>query len=436
MISNQDLNHKGFLWRLFGKNSLSESQNKTLKLFLYIIFSGTFAAMLGIILYYVYALAAKSNGSQAFDWLLGIFSDFIAIMSASLSDSPYGPGGASYPPIAIIVLYPFAIICKDVFAIYEGLPLTIDELTSRVVLHKEFWIAMSLFWIICSICVILAITCKYRFGVKNSLKIAIIILLASPFVFAVMRGNTIYFALIFLLLFLLLYEHKNPWIRELSYICLVIAGAIKIYPLFFGVFLLHKKKFFASFRIAFYSVILFCVSFLLFESGLGDIGSFIQNLGGFASDNTRLLETNNLSITSLLYKLFYVISPSLATSRFFTITNISILVLVFLISSVAASICRSNFSRSVISSAVVILIPSVSYFYVLSFAIIPFMEFINNYDKFSSKKQWLYKILFSFMFFTPFIIAKNFIVHAIAVLIMLSVELYSVIKETKKTCHK
>ena len=104
-----------------------------------------------------------------------------------------------------------------------------------------------------------------------------------------MRGNTIYFALIFLLLFLLLYEHPNPIVREISYFCLVIAGLIKIYPLFFGVFLLHKKKIFPAVRIALYFFASFYLSFFLFEAGFDDFFSFTERLGSFMSNDLRLL---------------------------------------------------------------------------------------------------------------------------------------------------
>ena len=60
---------------------------------------------------------------------------------------------------------------------------------------------------------------------------------------------------------------------------------------------------------------------------------------------------------------------------------------------------------------------------------IPFMEFIKKYDDFDPKKQLLYKLFFGFIFFTPFIIAKNFIIHALIILTMLIIENYNVLKD-------
>ena len=183
-------------------------------------------------------------------------------------DSPYVVGGSSYPPLAIALLYPFALICRGAFANYAGETLTIDELTSKIIRHPEFWVSFLLFFAVCSLAIITIVLAKYRFDAKTSCKIAIIILFATPFVYAVMRGNTVYFALIFLLLFLLLYEHKNPVVREIGYLCLVLAGMVKIYPLFFGVYLLHKKKWFASCRIGVYFILGTLLSFFLYQDGL------------------------------------------------------------------------------------------------------------------------------------------------------------------------
>ena len=425
-----DLKEKSKFNKYFtASNALSDSQQRIVNFFFAATVVGVMTAMLGIILYYVYAFASLSNGSHAFDWLLGIFSDFVTIMDASLMDSPYAIGGASYPPFAIAILYPFALICKNVFAVYTGQGLTVDELTSRVVLTPQFWIAIVLFFLICTSLIVLAIVKIFRLDFKNSVKIGAIIIFSSPFVYAIMRGNTIYFALVFLLFFLLLKDSPNAFLREISYVCLALAGLIKIYPLFFGVFLLREKKIFASIRVAVYFCIGTFLSFFIYSAGLADFLYFMKNLGSFATDSHHLIAGTNLSLTSILYKLFEFISPSSGNGNVFSILNISILIVIFIVSSVIATITRSSLSRSVIASAVLILIPSVSYFYVLIFEIIPFMQFIKDYDYIGKKKRILYSALFFFLFFTLTILPACFILHSLAVFTMFAVECYSVISK-------
>ena len=404
------------------------NENKIFNVFAYVLFGGCFLAMLAIILYLVYSfVSATFAGSHANDWLLGIFSDFVEIMNASLSDSPYLHNGQSYPPIAILILLPFSLICKDVFALYSHeTGLTINELTARVVLHGEFWIALILFFTVSTASILLLLFLKYRPAPSIMLKMGAMVACSAPFVYAIMRGNTIYFALIFLLVFLLLYEHPNPIAREIAYFCLALSGAIKIYPLFFGVFLLRKKRFFPAVRVAIYSVLIFLISFGLFEDG---ISSFLENLGGFMQDGERLLNFRNLSFASLLYKLCYWIVPASVETTAFSAVNLIFMILIFVISTPAAILTKSDFSRSLIAVSVIILIPSITYFYVLAFMIVPLLEFIFHYEEMPAKRRKFYTPLFLILFFTPFIMPQFYIPHALMILTMWGAEIIWVIRD-------
>ncbi|MBE6530871.1 MAG: DUF2029 domain-containing protein [Ruminococcaceae bacterium] len=418
------------LYAFFGDKETPDTNKKIYNAFFAIISVSTVFAMLCIILYYVYAYAALYRGSAKFDWLLGIFSDFVVIMNFSLEESPYIVGDSSYPPIAIAMLYPFALICKEIFSQYEFSELTADELTAEVIAYPQFWIAMVLFFVLCSTLIVLLCAKLFEMGGKDILKLAITITFSAPFVFTAMRGNTIYFALIFLLIFLILKDSKNPTAREISYLCLALAGAIKIYPLFFGVFLLKEKKIFASVRVAVYFALIFGLSFFIFGKNFEYLSPFIDNLGGFMSDEVRLLAPNNLSISALLYKFLHIFIPRLdAESVVYSVIGLVAIILVFAISTYAAIGAKSNFSRYVICFAVVILIPTISYFYVIIFAILPLLEYIRSYTSLSLKKRVLYFFSFIFLFCTLFIFPKNFILHSFVILLLLSVEIASVFRE-------
>ncbi|MBO5939159.1 MAG: DUF2029 domain-containing protein [Clostridia bacterium] len=408
---------------------LSSKQNKLLNLLCYTVAAITVASMLGIILYYIYAFAALSMGSDRFDWLLSIFSDFVEIMNASLKQSPYLTNGTSYPPIAVVVLYPFAWICRGVFSAYSGMQLTLDELTARVILHPEFWIAIVLFFVLSIAALWLIITKKYHLDAISSLKAGALLMFSAPCVYAIMRGNTIYFALIFSLLFLLLYDHPKAWVREIGYLCLVLAGCIKLYPLFLGVFLLKQKKFFAATRVAVYFFVLFFLSFQLFRTGIDGMNPFLDNLGGFMFNGERLLSLRNLSLSSLIYKTFYLISPTLANSTFFAVFSLCLLLFTFAMAVVTAIFTKSTLSRSMIAAGIIILIPTVSYFYVLVFTFLPLMEFIKSVDEISERRKTLYTVLFLFLYSCCFLLTQCFVPHAIIVIAMLVIEEASVIRK-------
>ncbi len=427
---NSEINAKKDTKRLNSSRAVpfSPQQNRILNIFFFSILGATFLSMLAALLYYVYSYASLSAGIHDSDWLLGIFSDFVYIMNVSLEDSPYLVEDSSYPPVAIAVLYPFALICKSAFAQYSNSILTVDELTSAIVLHPEFWVAIVLFFVICSAAVVFALIYKFKLDAVQGIKLTVIVLCSAPFVYAVMRGNTIYFALIFLILFLTLYKSENPVLREVGYICLAISGLIKIYPLFFGVFLLHKKQIFASFRVGVYSVCGFFSSFLMFKRGLGDLEYFVNNLAGFSENQVRLDAGNNMSLTAMIYKIFRIFTNEPESLKLYKITNLVCLLTLFAVATFIAIAATSNLSRYIIATATVILIPSISYFYVLVFAILPFMEFLRHYDELPKFKQKLYFWLFLFLLFTPLIITQFFLPHTIVLLTMFVIECVSVIK--------
>jgi len=401
-------------------------RRKTFHIFSRVITASTVVAMLGTILYLIFALASMYHGSRDFDWLLGIFSDFVVIMDYALEESPYLVEGSSYPPLAIFILYPFALICKGVFAKYCDLTLTADELTSLVILTPQFWIALILFFLVTTTLVVFLLYRLFPVRRRDMIPFVSVIIFSAPFVYAIMRGNTIYFALIFLLLFLWLHESSSPLLREISYVCLALAGAIKIYPLFFGVFLLKKRKWLPALRVGLYTAVLFFVPFALLESGLSDLLPFLDNLNGFANNTLRLGATNNLSPSALIFQLLSLFG--LSYTVVYDVCMVLILSVIFLVGTYDALRTNDRLSRYIICFAVVTLIPSVSYFYTIVFAIIPFMEFIRCADTLDRFRYRNYFFCFMLLLFTPLIITQFFLIQCLVILWLFAGEVYRLFK--------
>ena len=392
-------------------------QNNAINVFFWATLGGAFIAMLCILALYFF-------DSRFFDGQLAVFSDFVEIMNVSIEDSPYLLEGSSYPPFAIIILYPFALICKNVFSSLAGQTLSVNELTLKLLDTYQFWISICLFFIICTTIIICLVSKKYELRGSNLFKVSSIIVLSAPFIYTVARGNSILIALIFVMLFLLFKDNKKPILRELSYVCLAISGCLKIYPLFFGVFLLKDKKVLASLRVAAYFFIIFFASFFFFAGDLNDWTEFTENLGGFMSNETRLTGFNNLSISALIFKVIHVFAPNLtAESTVFSVLNIIIIALIFLLSTVAAVATKNDFSRLLICSAIVVLIPSISYFYVIIFTLLPFLELLIKGNK---EKKYYYSFLF--LYISLFVIPSFFIPHSIIIIALLIFEVLKVLK--------
>lgn len=399
---------------------LSAAQGRILNIFLYSLLGGTFLCMLLAIILLLCAFSSEHFGSHAFDAVLSVFSDFTYIMKVSLEESPFLAAGASYHPVGIIILYPFALICRGVFAEYAGMDLTPNELTARMWLHPEFWVSYVLFFFICTSAIILLIIYEFRLPRSAAIKTAIIIAVSAPVAYTVTRGNTVFFALIFLLLFIVLHKSDSAVSREIGYVCLAIAGLIKIYPLFFGVVLLAKKRIWESVRVALYTALFFILPFLFYRGGLDELWGLLVNLSSFATSDAPLLNGANISLGGLLFKVFYALS--IPKNTFFNVVHLTLLLAVMIFATVTAIASRSELSRYVIAVSAFALIPSVSYFYVLIFMLIPFMQFIREYNSLPRYKQKLYSLFFMTFLCTAFVIPMLFVPQTLIIITMLVIE--------------
>ncbi len=406
---------------------LSSTQNKILNIFFYSLFGGTFLSMLLAIILLLCAFASKNFGSNTFDIILSVFSDFTYIMKVSLEESPFLVEGASYHPVGIIILYPFALICRGVFAQYAGMNLTPNELTAKMWLHPEFWVAYVLFFLICTSTIILLVIYEFKLQPVAALKAAFIVTVSAPLAYAITRGNTIFFALIFLLLFIVLHKSKNAFFREIGYVCLAISGLIKIYPLFFGVILLGKKKIWASVRVALYTVVIFLLPFLFYSNGWEELKGLFVNLNSFATADSPLLNGANISLAGLIFKLFTALS--IPTGMAFDVLHVILISVVFIFATVTAIAARSDLSKYIIAVSMFALIPSVSYFYVLLFMLIPLMQFIREYDGLPRYKQILYSVFFMTFLCTVFVLPMYFVLQTLIIITMLVIEGKDVIKK-------
>ncbi|AGI47099.1 hypothetical protein TALC_00084 [Thermoplasmatales archaeon BRNA1] len=98
--------------------------------------------------------------------------------------------------------------------------------------------------------------------------------------YAIQRGNCIFYAIVFMLLFILGYRSEKKWIRYASYVCLAIATGIKLYPALLAILILREREI-KEFLICVGLVAgVFLVSFLFTD---GDPISFLDNLFSFSS---------------------------------------------------------------------------------------------------------------------------------------------------------
>ena len=124
----------------------------------------------------------------------------------------------------------------------------------------------------------------------------------------------------------------------------------------------------------------------------------------------------------------HLFSPAATETIAFSIVNLLVLVAVFAVATVTAVYTSSRLSRAIICTAIVILIPPISYYYVLIFMMIPFMEYLMSFDSLSRPIRILYGCAFMFMMLTPILLPQIYIPHMLIISSMLAYEEYKVIK--------
>lgn len=380
------------------------------------------------IVYFLYLAANAYAGTEVKFFYPRIFCDFTQVAYFSINKDAYLlEGGSSYSALSLWLLAPFALIFKkDLDGIeYVSGSVNWGEPNMQIMASYRFWIAFLLYQAICFVAIYFL--AKRLLGKKQEGRSVFLIFICSaPVVYAVLRGNMIMTSLIFVLIFLNWYQDKKFWKRETAVLALAVAGVLKLYPLFFCAFLLHDKKWLATLRMAGYFVALYLLPLCVYNGG---ISVYFANLLGFAGDNTRAY-FNNISLASVLYKFFYYpaklfhATPPAWADRICVLMGMAFL----LILAVAAVVTEDSVKRGVLSLCAVALVPPVSYFYVVIFAIVPFISYLTVYERHGIKENKKFFLCCLLLFFYPFYAVRCYVISSIILIILAAVTVYKIFK--------
>lgn len=257
-------------------------------------------------------------------------------------------------------------------------------------------------WGLITCALILAFTCIIIYSllkpkVINSLidRYFYIVLITGtvPFWYCYERGNIILQALMFLLVFIRFYKSDNKFLRELALICLAIATAIKIYPVFFGLLLFKNKMWKESLRTIFYGIVLFFLPFIFF-GGIDAIKLMIENI--FSTD-TKMKSFGFGYKVNLSNTLGFL---SVLTGIEFTVSRTFCFVFVFILGGIVFLFSKEAWKLEAVLGAAVILIAGFSYTYTLLYMVIPLVTYFESRSE-RGLIDCVYMILFVGMF-APF----------------------------------
>lgn len=246
-------------------------------------------------------------------WLLliGTFttSDFMETLSYIYAANPYKGYWASgeerwtiYLPFAYMVLYPFALIAKPSVLKYINGQISLDYCYQDPLYYWTY-----LLYFVLHLVLILFLLGKWsKLKGKDLIYFLAASSLHSGVFFCFGRGNVMTTTFLFALIFFLYKDSDKWWVRELSYLALAGAIAIKIYPIILALVFIRERKFFALLRTAFYTASLVFLPFLLVEGGFSNIPLFVNNVLGFGSEG-RGLGASNVSVDNFVAKFFWVL---------------------------------------------------------------------------------------------------------------------------------
>ena len=194
------------------------------------------------------------------------------------------------------------------------------------------------------------------------------------------RGNIIFVALIALMAFVWGKDSKNKWVREISYICLGFAAAIKIYPAIFGLMLLKDKNYKAAVKCMIYGLMLFAIPFAAYD-GLSSMKAMIVNI---MNTNVMFKVVTGLGYKVNMVSTFSVILGLLEIDK--TAYNIETIISIFpyiymVLAIVACLFHKSNWKTTALLSSIIVLVPGYSYVYTLIFFLIPLIAFLDSKEK-------------------------------------------------------
>ena len=255
-------------------------------------------------------------------------------------------------------------------------------------------IALYLF-LCCSLIPLVLIILKNKVGpVKEKIIFLFLVFFSAPFIFSVQRGNIIFIALFFMMFFVFYYDSKKRYLRELSLLFLACAAVIKIYPAAVGILLLRDKRYKDIFVVCVY---VFCLGFLPFfyYNGIGDIKLFFDKVLSVSQKYDEVGYGYIVNIYVTLKMIVYAI-----TNREFVFLNTIfhyIPYLSLLIGFLGAYFVNKKWKAVSIACLLMILVPSISFTYVLLFMIPPLILFLNDVEE-KNFKDLIYLFLFCLIF--------------------------------------
>ncbi len=342
------------------------------------------SALTGILMFIINGLITRGHSFYNFfnPDKTNFYMDFFNSIH-TLYNGPY-THQSIYPPLPLLV-YRFLLRMVPYDIVEQGAEAIRATQAGQVVLLLYMIITIFLFFVLLM---------EIKKGSKIEKYIfSFVILFSAPFIFQFERGNIIFVALLFLMVFVFFKDSAIRIVREFALVCLAISAAIKFYPAIFGLLLIKEKRFKDVIRVVIYGIAVFVLPFFA-TGGINQLPVLLKNIFSTSSDSTTWGLGYAVNIQTTIRIIFGFFGNFDYTPIF--IGSIFSLMLLFL-GIIAMFYSRSKWKTTALLALLMIMVPSISYEYALIFMLIPLIMFLDREEK-EEKLDYVYLVCFILIF--------------------------------------
>ncbi len=196
-----------------------------------------------------------------------LFMDYFnSIRDASQGAGAYTERRVMYPPMANLLLWLSA-------RMFPGAYLNTGSEDCRTWINYPGAILAFLCLFAGVLIAFALVLLREPYAEKKRRLLTVAVLFSLPFVFLYERGNTVFLALIFVLLFVQSYDSENRAVREAGLLSLAFAFSLKLYPALYGAILLTDRRYREAGRCALYGVLMLLLPSFFFGGPVSIIWS-------------------------------------------------------------------------------------------------------------------------------------------------------------------
>lgn len=327
------------------------------------------------VLYFVYYFLQVLVDGKYFMSIFPIVSDntFMDHFN-SVNDAKYDPYNdkfSNYPAMACLIYKAFLAMVPAEFRGGDGFAL---RNTQTAMLPFIIYIVFIIWFI--------QMIVYKKSLLENNSKIlfSVIVLLSTPMIFTLERGNLILLSFVLTMFFAFYFESENKVLRELAFIALAIAAGIKIYPAIFGFLLLKRKRIKETVRLVLYGIIAFVVPFFYYD-GFKSLKSMINALGYMTNYSDVYGYGINISLYNIIETFGIIFNVKMSDTLIVCISGV-VIGLLF----IGFFVLKKRWQELLCITLILIFFPKTNYYYAMIFILIPFIEFLNNCQE--KQEKW------------------------------------------------